>query len=85
MFLTIVNVKTVSNMPSSTQRLREKFMKKQDGSIDDGIDAAQKVIRDAGGEIKKNHYIDISNIKEFNGDVQDAIDFLIDEWDFGIL
>lgn len=73
-------------MPSSTQRLREKFMKKkQDGSIDDGIDAAQKVIRDAGGEIKKNHYIDISNIKEFNGDVQDAIDFLIDEWDFGIL
>lgn len=73
-------------MPSSTERLREKFMRKNaDGSIDDGIKAAQKVIDDAGGKIVKRCYIDISEIKVFNGDVQDAIDFLIDEWDFGIL
>lgn len=81
-------------MPTTTQELRDKFMK--DG--DDGIDAAEQIIISHGGTVNitsigiikipahmqwdedGNNY-DIPYMEEF----WDAVQFLCEEWDYAIL
>jgi hypothetical protein len=62
-------------MPQTNQVLRDKFMK--DGS--DGRHEAETIIRKAGGTVEKGFITyDGDNDEAF-----DAIQFLIEEWDYG--
>jgi hypothetical protein len=67
-------------MPSSTRRLREKFM------IDDsdGIKEASKIIRDKGYKVTNQFIIQMPySLMNTGTELNDAIDFLTEEWDYG--
>jgi hypothetical protein len=67
-------------MPQSSKYLRDKFMNEEDDR--DGIGTCEKIIQDAGGEIVENAYIGYSGS---DPEVQEAIDFLCEEWDYAHL
>lgn len=64
-------------MPQGPQRLRDRFMIGRS----DGIAEAEKIILDAGGFINKG-MIDLP--LTLNDDVRDAVQYLVEEWDYGI-
>lgn len=68
-------------MPSSSDRLREKFM----SPTNDGIDTCTKIIESREGSIDKDFYINIPP-SVANGDQEfwDAVEFLRDEWDYAL-
>lgn len=67
-------------MPSSSDRLRAKFM--INGS--DGIEEAERIIKNAGGSISSEWIISVSTPMLSIKDLRDAVEFLLEEWDYGI-
>jgi hypothetical protein len=68
-------------MPQAYGSLREKFMTVSD----DGILKAETIIRTSGGVVKNGIIIPAQeiNLKSCTrGDVMDAIDYLVEEWDY---
>jgi hypothetical protein len=63
-------------MPQAEKQLRDKFMTEDDL---DGIGICEKIILNAGGQIADNAYIHYAGDDQ---EVQDAIDFLCQEWDY---
>jgi hypothetical protein len=63
-------------MPSGPQELRDIFMTEDD----DGIGKAEKIIRDAGYKINRGVIMIPATIK--SKEVNQAIDYLIEEWDY---
>jgi hypothetical protein len=75
-------------MPQASDKLRAKFRFGAidgEGNVEDGIEPAEKVLRDAGCEIDDNKGIDIPIEVRITTDVWDAIDFLTEEYDYKIV
>ena len=71
-------------MPQANNRLRTIFMEfASDKGVDDGIGKAEYIIKQFGGTINEGT-IEISSCA-INSLVDDAIEFLIQEWDYSII
>ena len=52
---------------------------------DDGIRKAETIIRDSGGVVKNGVIVPAKTLnltKHTRGDIMDAIDYLVEEWDY---
>lgn len=75
-------------MPTTYETLRKKFFVYDDkGNVtDDGIAKAEAILIASGYTVDKG-YIDVVNFNHdqyTNGEIQDAIQFLIEEWDYSM-
>lgn len=68
-------------MPQTYESLRCKFMEVSN----DGIQKAETIIQDSGGVVKNGVIVPAkipSLVKHTRGDIIDAIDYLVEEWDY---
>ena len=71
-------------MPSTSQEIRSKFMVElPNGDIDDGIAKAEDIIINAGSKVKEG-LITIHDWDFKNDDFWDAIQYLLEEWDYAV-
>ena len=77
-------------MPSTYKALQEKFMDIDEHGVyqSDGIARATEILKKAGYTVTDDGYITVPDkvSVEFNtyGDVVDAQDFLMEEWDYSL-
>ena len=79
-------------MPSSTDRLRAKFFKHdaEGNPTSDGIIEAEYILKKYGFELVDKYWIKWPDNwadptdPDNHAEIKDAIDWLLDEWDYGI-
>ncbi len=75
-------------MPQATAKLREKFwdMNAQGIATSDGIYQCENILKKYGIRCEKC-VIDLTEYeidRELNDEINDAIEFLVDEWDYEV-
>lgn len=68
-------------MPQSSDELRAKFMTDE---CPDGIETAEKMIRDAGGAVEHLGQI-YAELIPLDNEAWEAVQFLLEEWDYCLI